>query len=130
MDLPDKRGIVDSFGLPKDGSVRHWESLMSLMREVPNSAGKFTPVQVTQDGFIRVARYQELLDSPRTSLSVYCHGIPPYKKRNSILFVPDLKKESLFVLYAHCKNRNASLIHKAAFYEERGKTYLQLGGAS
>jgi len=124
MTLPDHSGVESVFCFPKDGSVLHWESVLTLIRDVPNSKGKFAPVQVSADGFIRVAQLTELMASPRTSLNVYCHGIPPYKKRNSILFVPDLKREQLFVLYAHCQNRNASLIHKAAFYEQNNKTYL------
>ncbi len=126
MDLPDKRGDVVPISLPMDGSVRSWQCFLSFMKEIPNTMGKFKPVPVDEDGFIPVSKYKELLSAPRTSLSVYAHGVPPYRKRNSYLLVPDLQKNRLFVLYDRCKSKNESLVEGAAFFQEKGETYLQL----
>ena len=126
MDLPDPKGNMIPIQIPMDGTVLNWQSFVSFLKRIPNAAGKFKPVQVDKDGFIPVCKYTELLNSPRTTLSVYSHGIPPYKKKNAYLFVPNLQKDQLFVLYDQCKSRNESLIHKASFYEEKGQTYLQL----
>lgn len=126
INLPDKKGNITNFELPINGKVTHWESFLTFMKNIPNAAGKFKPVKVDKDGYIPVIEYNELLKYPRTTLNIYSHGIPPYKKKNTYLFVPNLKKDKLFVIYDHCKSKNESLIHKASFYQEKGETYLQL----
>lgn len=126
MDLPDKKGNIVPIELPMDGSVTNWESFITFIKQIPNAAGKFQPVKVDKDGYIPVLKYKELMKYPRTTLNVYSHGIPPYRKKNTYLFVPNIARSKLFVVYDQCKAKNESLIHKASFYEEKGETYLQL----
>ena len=128
IDLPDRRNPdkMIPIEIPKDGSIKNWESFITFMKDIPNPSGKFTPVRVDKDGYIAVAKYGQLLQQPRTTLDVYSHGIPPYRKKNTYLFVPNRDKNKLFVLYDQCKTRRSSLVHRASFYEEKGDTYLQL----
>ena len=126
VDLPDRKGNVVPIEVPQDGTVLNWESFMLFMKDVPNAAGKFKPVRVDADGYIPVATYSELMAAPRTTLNVYAHGIPPYRRKNAYLFVPNLQRDELFVLYDSCKSRNQSLVNNAVFYEEKGDTFLQL----
>ena len=74
MDLPDPKGNMIPIQIPMDGTVLNWQSFVSFLKKIPNAAGKFKPVQVDKDGFIPVCKYTELLNSPRTTLSVYSHG--------------------------------------------------------
>eukprot|EP01083_Nonionella_stella_P048495 129593_1 len=127
VDLPDHKGNMKPIALPLDGSVMNWQSFITFLEDIPNAVGKFKPVKVDEDGFIPVCKYKELLEAPRTALNIYSHGIPPYKRKNTFLFVPNLNKDRLFVVYDHCKAKNESLVHKAAFYEDKGETYLHCG---
>merc|ERR1712079_102851 len=68
-----------------------------------------------------------LMSAPRTSLNIYAHGIPPYRKKNGYLFVPNQQRTQLHVVYDCCKSRNQSLVNNAVFYEEKGESFLHCG---
>ena len=60
----------------------------------------------------------------RGSLDIYSHGVPPYKKRNTILFVTNESKTKLFILYENCRYIGESLLHDAIYYESNNVSYL------
>lgn len=107
--------------IPLPGSVRNWQSFLTFMSDIPNPAGKYKPIPMDNDGYIPVANYKYLLSIPQSTLEIYQHGIPPYKKKNTYLFVSN--KNELFVIYDKCKNKNLSLLlnNNAVFFEQENK---------
>lgn len=143
---------IQQVELPKQGMIKNWELFLTFMRNIPNPSGKFKPVKVQEDGYIPVMSYRQLMfgdndnsnnestngtNTPnaiskskqtkqtRCVLNVYTHGVPPYKPKNSFLFVSNYNKTKLFVIYDTCLVSHRSLVKDASYYENNNQSFIQ-----